>query len=312
MSYSKVNNFDVNNKKRIYNILIAKGHYIEEHNDLMNCIRKKFSLPISGSTFYSQMSDILDNLLIYFVNNEISACFENRGPLYDLLNESWKENRTKNYEIEYKMYDQGCKDLENKFVNHTNHIIGSNYLDATLNLFSVFELWIIKIYDYMRKDYDLFQNKKSKLLSYIDDFNLLEPKESEFLDKRERILKKIMNDCSLFVSGKGKTDYVFKELRQYDYRRNLSEDRNIVDFIRAKRNTVHNLGFNLGKSKGELEIKGSKVILDSNKPSYTTDYNTTIYLCNELVDIYKEVISTLKIENIGIYIDDSMITEAVE
>ncbi|KRW54698.1 hypothetical protein AO724_19950 [Aeromonas allosaccharophila] len=68
----------------------------------------------------------------------------------------------------------------------------------------------------------------------------------------------------------------------------------LVRLYRDKRNTIHNLGIHKKKSVSPINIKGINIELNEGMPSFTEDFNSNIYMCEELVEIYAAMLRDLK------------------
>jgi hypothetical protein len=292
------NKYDMNNGKRIYNLMVLKGKCLKYSHELMleSCSRFDFPSEFLGSNFFIAMSDAIDNLLFFFLNDEVSASLENRGPLGDILDCSINEHRAVG-DFEYILYSY--KDIQELFNNRTDFIIGSYFLDFTVSSFSVFEKWVCKAYEEVRKRKPSKSGKVKNLKKLLNQYNNTnESQESE----REEILQKIMNSCSTYVSSAEKIDFVISMLSEH-YSRCKVRDREIIKMYRSKRNTIHNLGIHDHESLEPINIRGIDIMLLQGNPSYTEDYNSNIYICDELVEIYKAMIDNLELSSAVSFIE---------
>lgn len=271
--YEKLNAFDKNNKKLIYNLLVLKGEALIKGQFL--AYRQGVKDGEKHSNFFTTMSNQIDPLLIYFINDEISASLHERGPLIELrdelINELYKEE-------DYKRLEYAKEDLFDLFVNRTDFIIGSNFLDFKVNTFSVFESYVDALYEELISKIPRSNKKEDELVKLVETYG----KEKK-PDKKKTILAKIKN-INFYVSSAEKINYVLS--RCEIEKEELTKKRLFLDYYRSQRNTVHNLGVNKGRSQSivveEIEIK-----LDEGSPSYTADRNSAIHACRELMDIYE-------------------------
>ncbi|MFZ2726352.1 MAG: hypothetical protein WAX77_08890 [Methylococcaceae bacterium] len=157
--YIKQNEFDKNNKERIYNLMVFKGRCLSYSNDLMSNYMQ-FSPIIKGSNFYNSISCIIDLLLFFFINDEISACLKGRGPMNDLFTEILIGNYKKEDE---KFLANAHRDIQDLFQWRTDFVIGSNFLDFTVSTFSAFEYWVSKIYDKLKSESTKDSSKVERL-----------------------------------------------------------------------------------------------------------------------------------------------------
>jgi hypothetical protein len=280
--------YDMNNSKRIYNLMILKGKCLQYHNDLMLESCARFNLPsqFACSSFYSSMSDVIDVLLFFFLNDEVSASLPNRGPLGDILACAIDEHGEA---VDGLFLQHACQDVQELFKNRTDFIIGSYFLDFTVSSFSVFENSICKVYEEVRERKPSKNGKVKALKKLLNKYKKMdEPKEDEI----NEIIHKIMKGCSSYVSSAEKFDFVISMLDE-NYARSKKNDKETINMYRSKRNTIHNLGVHKHESLIPISIRSADILLEKGKPSYTEDYNSNIYICDELVEIYKSIVDNL-------------------
>ncbi|MFL0933959.1 hypothetical protein ACJO14_23805 [Vibrio parahaemolyticus] len=280
--------YDKNNSKRIYNLMVLKGKCLKydiEHME--NCSRQFQIQPrVEYNSFFSAMSDVIDNMLFFFVNDEVSSALPNRGPLGDILACALELHHESKDEV---YLDYSITDVQDLFCNRTDFIIGSYFLDFTIGSFSVFEKWMDIAYSEVRERKPSKNSKKKRLKSYISSYNKCDN------DKRKNeILEQIMSNCSSYVSGSQKIDFVVSLIDE-NYTRDKERDTHIISMYRNKRNTIHKLGVHMHNSVAPLVVRGVEIKLEQGKPSFTEDYNSAIYLCDELVELYRAVIDNLKL-----------------
>lgn len=276
--YKKISSFDKNNKKLIYNLIELKGEVLikgqlQAHEQNMK----------SGYNFFMSISDQIDPIIIYFINDEISASLDERGPLKDLMIEIFNEFYTKENDRKLIYANEDLKDL---FMNRTDFIIGSNILDFQINTFSVFETYIDDIYVKLTSKTPRTSKKEENLIKLISQY----ANEYE-LEKKEIILHKIKK-INFYVSSSEKIDYVLSKCKVNKERKN--EMKAFLDYYRSQRNTVHNLGFNKGKAQSVI-VEGIAIEMNEGKASYTSDRNSAIYACRKLINIYEEILASISI-----------------
>lgn len=287
--------YDVNNSKRIYNLLVLKGKCLRYSNEHVALTCSIIDLPayFKATNFFSGISDAIDNLLFFFLNDEVSASLDNRGPLGDIMTYAL-DNHAK--EQDASSLRLAIPDTQELFRDRTDFMIGSNFLDFTVSSFSVFEKWVSNLYVEIR-DRKPSKNKKSKELEkLINRYN--ESDNSE----RQTIIKKIMDSCSSYVSSSEKIEFSISMLTN-DYERDVKRDRDIIRLYRSQRNTIHNLGVHNHKSIEPISIQGIELGLKEGLPSFTEDFNSDIYICDELVEIYRAMIRDLKPDRIDSFIE---------
>ncbi len=273
--YEQVNKFDTNNKERIYNLLVLKGEALLKGELLY--MHQKVSNDKKYSNFFTAISDQIDTLLIYFINDEISASLYERGPFSSLIEEVKKDH----YSVrDFKCLEYAESDLPNLFANKTDFIIGSNFLDFKVNTFSVFEKYIDELCEKLLLSNPRSNKKEEKLIKLIESYS-----ESNSTLEKEVCLKKIKK-ISFYVSSAEKIEYV---LSKSGYQKlEMNKARAFLKFYRNQRNTIHNLGVHKGESESET-VKDIEIRLDTGKPIYTKNHNSAIFSCRELMGIYERM-----------------------
>lgn len=265
---------DKNSNKRIYNFLILKGECLIKGH--FSELRKGAAQGDAYSNFYTAMSDQVDSILTYFINEEISASLPNRGPLISILDQAIKDNYEEKH---FKRLEVAKADLPDLFSNKTDFIIGSAFLDFKVGTFSVFEKYIGLLYDEIAPK-DRHERKEKELIKYICLYSSCTDD-----SKKSSILKKIKN-ISFYLSGAEKIEYVLSKCRDADL--DIIETRSFLNFYRKQRNTVHNLGVNEGEADSTT-IEGIEISLGTHSASFTSDRNALIYAAKKLLRIYEKV-----------------------
>lgn len=268
-----MNKFDENNKERIYNLLVLKGEALLKGQFL--ALRQGKACGELHSNFFTAISDQIDPLLIYLINDEITASLLERGPLTKLI----EEVKNSHYSDEhFKRLQYAEDDLQDLFANRTDFIIGSNLLDFKVSTFSSFEKHVEELYERLLLRKPRSDKKEKKLIELICKYS-----ESSDGDKKASILEQIKK-ITFYVSSAEKIDYVLSKSGIQKDR--LDEVRIFLNLYRNQRNTIHNLGVHKGKSQS-LIINGIEITLENGKPSYTENHNSAIFACHELMDIYE-------------------------
>ncbi|WP_292992650.1 hypothetical protein [Nitrosomonas sp.] len=270
----QISRFDKNNKEIIYNLLVLKGESFIRGKILASY--KEFTKGEKYSNFFLGISDQIDILLIYFINDEISASLPNRGPLIELCDEAINEYfRDENS----KCLTTAIEDLKDLFANRTEFVRGSNIFDFKVNTFSVFEHYVVVLYEELTSTNPRSREKEQKLIKLIEDYN-----KEECNEKKLSLLKRI-KDISFYISSSEKINYVLSRCKGIDSKK--KDIRQLIDYYRNQRNTVHNLGIHKGESLSVTVKEGIEIELEKDKFSYTSDYNSAIFACRELMDIYE-------------------------
>lgn len=273
--YPQINEFDKNNKERIYNLLVLKGEALLKGQFLAMRQNKIIGEPYSN--FFTAISDQVDPLLIYFINDEISASLLERGPLIRLI----KEVKDSHYnDKHFKRLQYAENDLQDLFANRTDFIIGSNLLDFKVNTFSAFEKHVDELYEKLLLKKPRSDKKEKKLVELIGKYS-----ESSDNDEKYLILEKIKR-ISFYVSSSEKIEYVL-------YKSGIQKEeadvaRTFLNFYRNQRNTIHNLGVHKGESQAVI-VNDIEIALENGEPSFTENHNSAIFACHKLMDIYESM-----------------------
>ena len=273
--HAQVNKFDTNNKERIYNLLVLKGEALLKGQFL--AMRQEVSNGEEYSNFFTAISDQIDTLLIYFLNDEISALLDDRGPLRSLIEEVKKDHYIDEH---FKRLEYAESDLPNLFANKTDFIIGSNLLDFKVNTFSAFEKYIDELYEILLLTNPRSNKKEMKLIKLIQKYS-----ESDNTTEMQSTLEQIKK-ISFYVSSAEKIEYVLSKSSYEQPERDKA--RSFLNFYRNQRNSIHNLGVHRGMSQS-VTVSDIEIKLDTDKPSYTTNHNSAIFACRELMGIYEKM-----------------------
>lgn len=277
--HPQINKFDKNNKERIYNLLVLKGEALLKGQFL--AIRQNIKNGEAYSNFFTTISDQIDPILVYFINDEVSASLLERGPLRMLIEEVIEDHYSNEH---FKRLQYAKADLPNLFANKTDFIISSNLLDFKVSTFSAFEKYVEELYDKLLLANPRSNKKEKELVKLIVRYS-----ESDSEKDKVSILGKIKK-ISFYVSGAEKIEYV---LSKSDIKKEeIDETRTFLKFYRSQRNTIHNMGFHRGEYQS-VTVKNIEIVLDNGKPSYTENHNSAIFACHKLMNIYEEMYTSI-------------------
>lgn len=270
-----MNKFDKNNKERIYNLLVLKGEALLKGQFL--AMLKSTRSGESYNNFFTAISDQIDSLLIYFINDEISASLFERGPLIDLIEKVKNDHYSDEH---FKILQYAIVDLQDLFANRTDFIIGSNLLDFKVNTFSAFEKYVEQLYEKLVLDMPRSNKKENKLIELIRQYSegTNDKEKALTLDKIKRI--------SFYVSSSEKIEYVLSN--SGIHKEKIDETRAFLNFYRNQRNTIHNLGVHKGESQSVV-VNHIEIVMENGKPSYTENHKSAIFACRTLMDIYESM-----------------------
>ncbi|MDH1379648.1 hypothetical protein N5J07_09325 [Comamonas aquatica] len=265
--------YDKNSKNRIYNLLVLKGESLIKANSLAISQGIKEE---GYSNFYSVISDQIDLLLSYYINDEITASLRDRGGLEGLIEEAINDY----YEEEhYKRIEFAKGDLKNLFKWKTDFLVSSSLLDFKVSTYSAFEFYVEKLYEKLILIHPR-SNKEEVLISLIKNHppNSSDEKIHDLVNK----IKKI----SFYVSGSEKINYVISKSKLS--KEEKKEAREFVSFYGSQRNTIHNLGIHKGESKS-MTVEGIDITLNEGHACFTDNHNSTFFACRKLMDIYEKI-----------------------
>lgn len=271
----KINTFDKNNVERIYNLLVLKGEALQKGHFLE--WRKSRSAGCHYSNFFTAMSDQIDSLLIYFINDEISASLEDRGPLVDIIIEAKRKHFISEH---FKRLEYAEDDLKKLFSERTDFMISSSIFDFKINTFSVFEKYVCDLYERLMCESKRSDKKEQRLVDLIGKYS-----ESASEELKRSVLEDIKK-ISFYVSSAEKINYVLSKSKFS--KEDVKKFRIFIDFYRNHRNTIHNLGINKGVRQS-IEVEDIEIQLNENSPAYTANHNSAFFACRELMVIYEKM-----------------------
>lgn len=271
--FPKAHEFDIHNKKRIYNLLVLKGEALLKGQLLAR--HKNLKEGVEYDNFFTAISAQVDPLLIYFINDEISASLPERGPLRDLIEEVKNDHFCEKH---YRPLMCAEYDLPHLFSQRTDFIIGSNLLSFKVDTFSAFEKYIDELYEQLLTRNPRSNKKELKLIKLINKYS-----KGNNEEEKSSILENIKK-ISFYVSSAEKIEYILSHVELQSERKD--EIRQFLSFYRNQRNTIHNLGTHSGEDQS-IMVRGIEIKLDKDMPSYTENHNSAIFACHELMDIYE-------------------------
>lgn len=305
--------FDKNNKDKIASFLEVKDKcfYYEEKllGNLFQINNNNWKF-IYYHSFFSLIRDVSDLSLFFLINEEISNSIE-RKPYPDLIidiitNGHYKNSITineKKIDFNINKIKQTTDELKELLVWKYNEILGSQLLDFSTSIFSAFEFWISKLYEKYCNEIKekMLNSRKQKYKKLIDKYNLLDENEEE----KDKILIKIIKAQGIYFSFPDKLNSIFKVINKekYTQSRNIQKDKDLIDFLRASRNTIHNTGIHIGKNLN-FEFNGTIYKLLNNKPQFIQNHSDMILMYGELIDIYANILYSIEDIEIQVYIKE--------
>ena len=246
------------------------------------------------------LSRSVTSQLIYFlINEEISNNYSREGiqELFEQIGIGDDPENINHLFIANSHCEKYTRDL---FVNNFNSISQSNFFDFQFSMWSSFELTISHIFDgYINNSkVELDNSHYQRLKKFLDDsvmnnIQLTTEQQKIINDNISNGKKKFLKKFPKYITSDDKLNYIFK-LIHVTYDRDINNDKKILHFIRALRNTTHNNGLHTGNNI-EINIQNYIYKLNKNKiGSFGSDINI-IKLYFELLEIYKAIIIALPI-----------------
>lgn len=303
MNDCRINNANENDPNKIhgkfiYSLLKLKARCLGEHRDLIYAMEEVYNCEIdSASSFFSNLSDQIDPLLVYFLNEEYSKKRSYKECLEPIIFNAIKENH-QGHDFSLELNLKAARtDTEDVFENRMNFITSSNFLDFTVSSYSVFEKWMGKIYEALRTSEPSSGRKKLHMEKLVQQYGKAKDQEA-----RDKILGKMMGNFSAYVSSSEMIQFVLARTNK-EYPRDKDRDRKVIEFYGARRNTIHNLGTHTRKTIQPITIDETTIKLEHLRAAFTTDFNTLIDHCDELFHIYCEVMINLKLTEMILFLE---------
>lgn len=274
-SYNQHFEFDTNQVDRILNLLTLKSRCLR----LETATRLELGCSDPAMSFFWGVALATDSLLLSQINDEVAECFNDRGPTRALIGAVIDAARTKGVDVPQAAID----DFPALFCDRAEFNRGSVFLDFVVGSYSVFEMFMGRIYEQLRPRYPRSGKQAKSIAALISEYNTTSP------EAREEILDRIIKAGGDYVSGRDKINFVMSKLSK-EYSRDLAQDRAIIDFYANGRNTIHNLGRNTSSKDFMASIGDAEITLRPGKPMFSADRSHIIRLCGELVEIYLNVL----------------------
>jgi hypothetical protein len=244
-------------------------------------LRKHFDFSGPATTFYDVVGLAVDCLLSIQLNDEVTACLYERGPLGELIasveaNAQAKGNDKSTFKI-------AVDDLPDLFQNRTEFIIGSTFFDFIITTFSALERFTGLVYDRIRPQYPASNDRVKALKKLIKKYNAATEA------NRDAILEsaKLPTD---YLSGLNKIEFVLSKLPTVQADFDVTDALMTVRFYANSRNSIHNLGMSHAKTDFNYSHAGIEISHPSGRTMSTPDRSDIIRLCGKLLDIYSAII----------------------
>lgn len=275
--YLQENDFDTHQKDRILNLLLLKARCMTADKEL----RERFDFSGPATTFYDVVGLAVDCLLSIQLNDEVTACLHERGPLGELIaSVAADAHATGNYNGAFHF---AVNDLPDLFRDRTEFIIGSTFFDFVITTFSALERFTGLIYDRVRPQYPASNGQIKALRKLIKKYNAATEAD------RDAILAsaKLSTD---YVSGLNKIEFLLSKLPAVQAGVDVTDALATVRFYANSRNSIHNLGTSHAKTDFNYSQSGMEISHPSGGTMFTPDRSDIIRLCGKLLDIYSAII----------------------
>ncbi|KHL70974.1 hypothetical protein SF06_03840 [Pseudomonas flexibilis] len=291
--------FDENHKKIIAAFMALKNKAILLEKHTLRGIYQinKNRLPfIELRNYYANLRDVCDLPIVFMMNEELSNTAA-RHLCGELLVEMLEERHLtpgvqvdgKPVALVHEDFEATLSDIRALFSDRINGMVGSLMLDFTVSAFSCFEHWITKLYDgYAEKLEAAYeQGRRDKVVKLLERYG-----EAKSDEERSKRLNGILNVRGPYRSFPDKINALYKMVDKQRYGRDINHDKDIIRFLGACRNTVHNSGLHL-KDPLQITCNGITYFLEAHRPWYSASYPQSIALLGELADIYSHLIRSL-------------------
>ncbi|MBI0473232.1 MULTISPECIES: hypothetical protein [Pectobacterium] len=291
--------FDSNHKNIIaaFMALKNKATLLEKHTLRGNYQINKNRLPfIEVRNYYASLRNVCDLPIIFMMNEELSNTAA-RHLCPELLIELLKEQHLtldvqvdgKPASLEHEDFEASLSDIRALFCDRINGMVGSLMLDFTVSVFSCFEHWITKLYDgYAEKLEAEYKNsRRDKVVKLLKRYGGARSDEEKL-----KYLNGILDVRGPYRSFPDKINALYKMVDKQKYMRDINHDKDIIKFLGACRNTVHNSGVHQ-KDSLQITCNGITYFLRAGRPWYCDRYSQSIGLLGELTDIYSHLVRSL-------------------
>lgn len=291
--------FDCNYKKIIAAFMALKNKAIllERHTLRGNYQINKNQLPfIEVRNYYANLRDVCDLPIVFIMNEEVSNQAA-RHLCPELLAEMlYERHLTQRVQVDGKPAALECEDFEASLsdirallCDRINGMVGSLMLDFTVSAFSCFEHWITKLYDgYPEKlEAEYERRRRAKIAKLLEQH-----RDAESDEDRSTCLNEILDVRGPFRSFPDKINALYKMVDKQKYGRDINHDKEIIRFLGACRNSVHNSGIHRNKPT-QITCNGITYLLETDRCWYNSSYPQSIALLGELTDIYSHLVRSL-------------------
>lgn len=248
---------------------------------------------------FIQLGRTTTNQLIYLIINEEISNNTERKSLPALYDQLWIGEDIEGINRTFTGSDEYFQYVSDLFFNQFNGLLQGFFYDYSISMWSAFELSISTIfceysngYEDKLKSSHLEKFKKFVINQIIPGASLTEIQFQKLHDSIARNKEKFLKRFPRYITSDDKINYLFKHVVKNTYTRDITKDKEIINFIRASRNTQHNNGIHTKKSIA-VEFQGYKYELKQGEIGcYGSDINI-IKKYHELLDIYTHLLFAL-------------------
>lgn len=218
-------------------------------------------------SIYSAVLHSVDALLYNFMNDESMQVLNGRELLKLTMSVCIKSLGESNYTFPRR--DRVIHEIQNLYQNRNDEIIAGMFLDFAVSIFSAIEIFLSDIY-YLKERKDKIIKDERRFRGYIP----AKVKIDSVLKLCEHAVKPIE---SVVINN-------FVER---------------FDVLREIRNTIHMLGIYSKEKEISYTVNGATVWLRKSKPVTVDDYRFYFYMCEKVVDSYREICSALEVDQVS-------------
>ncbi|WP_332401737.1 hypothetical protein [Vibrio metschnikovii] len=251
----------------------------------------KFNKNFVKSNFFADLNDEINMPLIYLLNDEFTN-ISGRDDIVGLIDKCGENNEYFDFlEIKNPDYDHKLihKDLIDIYVWGTDNQIHMVLTRFFINAFSAFEFWMCKSYDIIKSRHKSKGLKLKKLecqlKKYVELYN------SGDVINLDSLKDEIFSKTNSYVSSREKVDFVISKIDFVNLKdkEKLEKAKELVSFLFAFRNTIHNVMVNKSGKDYKIEINDTKVELLNNFSPNFENYAKFIHSLHLLIDLYSDL-----------------------
>lgn len=238
-------------------------------------------------SFLFTSSRVIQQILYVLIKDELSGGFSNTNlKVYSDYVTKAKDESERNFSF---------AEIKKMICQEFNEVISGIFYDTYISIWSCFEDAINGMTRAAESEIQeaLEKSRYKKLEKFLNKcttdshINFLPETIDQLVNGKEELYFK---ELPVFISLTDKINHIFKIIEK-DYNRDIKEDKKILLFWNARRNTIHNNGVHM-RDNMTIELKGKTFSLQKGEAIFSASLSEEFsILFNELLDIYFEIIS---------------------